>query len=74
MGRPLDAHLAHLLAHGLLHLLGHDHEAEDEAETMERLEADILGRLGWPDPYRAAADASAEVLAEAPGAGVGLRA
>ncbi len=45
-------HAAHLIVHGLLHLLGFDHETESEAETMERLEAAILAGLGIPDPYR----------------------
>jgi probable rRNA maturation factor len=50
---PRD-HLAHLVVHGLLHLLGHDHENERDAETMEDLERTILARLGVPDPYAAA--------------------
>ena len=49
--RPLDHHIAHLIVHGLLHLLGHDHEVEDEAETMESLERAALARLAIPDPY-----------------------
>jgi probable rRNA maturation factor len=44
-------HLQHLVVHGLLHLLGHDHAAEPEAAAMERLEADILAQLGIADPY-----------------------
>jgi probable rRNA maturation factor len=44
-------HLAHLAVHGFLHLLGYDHESEAQAETMERLERDILQRFGVPDPY-----------------------
>jgi probable rRNA maturation factor len=51
MGRPLRAHLAHLLVHGFLHLLGYDHETEPEAERMERLETEILHEMGYPDPY-----------------------
>ena len=50
-GIPLAHHLSHLCVHGMLHLLGYDHESDDEAEAMERLEADILGDLGVPDPY-----------------------
>ena len=46
------AHWAHLVVHGVLHLLGYDHEQEDEALRMERLETRILQRLGFPDPYR----------------------
>ena len=51
--KPLLHHLAHLAVHGFLHLLGHDHESEREAETMERTEREILARLGLPDPYGA---------------------
>jgi probable rRNA maturation factor len=50
---PFLHHLAHLTVHGFLHLRGYDHEAEDEAETMERLERQILARLDIPDPYAA---------------------
>ena len=49
--KPLANHISHLLVHGFLHLLGHDHEAEDEAETMEALERGALARLAIPDPY-----------------------
>ena len=48
-------HLQHLVVHGLLHLLGHDHDTDSEAETMERLEADILATIGVADPYAASA-------------------
>lgn len=51
-GKPLADHLAHLVAHGVLHLLGWDHMTEAEAEAMEARERDILARLGTPDPYR----------------------
>jgi probable rRNA maturation factor len=44
-------HWAHLTIHGVLHLLGYDHEQEQEAEIMEELEAQIMQRLGLPDPY-----------------------
>lgn len=50
-GRPLGHHLCHLVVHGTLHLLGYDHEQDDEAETMEAMERDILSGLGIPDPY-----------------------
>jgi probable rRNA maturation factor len=50
-GKPLPDHLAHLVVHGFLHLLGYDHELEGEAERMERLERDILAEIGIPDPY-----------------------
>jgi probable rRNA maturation factor len=46
-----DAHLAHLVVHGMLHLQGHDHERDREAVAMERLETRIVTRLGYPDPY-----------------------
>ena len=45
------AHWAHMVVHGVLHLLGHDHIQEDEAERMEAKERQILARLGFPDPY-----------------------
>lgn len=50
--KPLSAHWAHLLVHGTLHLLGHDHEHDDEAREMEALEVRILALSGIPDPYR----------------------
>lgn len=50
-GKPLSDHLAHLLVHGCLHLLGLDHAAEAEAVAMEQLETRILAELGIPDPY-----------------------
>ncbi len=50
-GKPLEDHLQHLTAHGVLHLLGYDHETDDEAESMEAREREILAGLGVPDPY-----------------------
>ncbi|HEU0153080.1 MAG TPA: rRNA maturation RNase YbeY, partial [Arenimonas sp.] len=50
-GKPLNAHYAHLTIHGVLHLLGLDHEDEREAEAMEQIEREILATLGLPDPY-----------------------
>lgn len=50
-GKPVADHLAHLVVHGVLHLLGYDHETDAEAERMERLETAILARLGVADPY-----------------------
>ncbi len=50
-GKPLAAHLQHLVAHGVLHLVGYDHEDEADAEIMEDLERRILSQLGLPDPY-----------------------
>lgn len=50
-GKTEQAHWAHLTVHGLLHLLGHDHERDDEAAVMEALEIRILAELGFADPY-----------------------
>jgi probable rRNA maturation factor len=49
--RPFDHHLSHLTVHGFLHLIGYDHENDDDAEAMEALERQILAQLGIPDPY-----------------------
>ena len=49
---PLEAHYAHLMVHGMLHLQGYDHEEDAEAEVMEALETRILANLGYDDPYR----------------------
>lgn len=48
----LGQHLSHLLIHGYLHLIGHDHIADTDAMKMESLEVRALASLGWPDPYR----------------------
>jgi len=53
-GKSVGAHLAHLVVHGVLHLLGHDHERDADAERMEAMEVSILRRLGIADPYRGA--------------------
>jgi probable rRNA maturation factor len=50
--KKVSDHLAHLTVHGVLHLLGCDHQNEAEAEAMEVLEVEILKILGVPDPYR----------------------
>jgi len=50
-GKELFAHWAHLLVHGILHLLGRDHQTDEEAGEMEREEVRILAGLGYPDPY-----------------------
>ena len=50
-GKPVAAHYAHLTVHGVLHLLGWNHEDSREAECMEQLEREILAGLGLPDPY-----------------------
>ena len=52
-GKPAANHWAHMTVHGVLHLLGHDHIVEAEAERMEALETRILAGLGIPDPYLA---------------------
>ena len=49
--KTVPDHLAHLLVHGLLHLLGYDHDVDDEAAVMEQLEIDILGTMDVPNPY-----------------------
>jgi len=56
--KTLEAHWAHMLVHGTLHLLGHDHIEEAEAETMEALETRILGELNFPPPYLTAPSSS----------------
>ncbi|TVS17255.1 MAG: rRNA maturation RNase YbeY [Gammaproteobacteria bacterium] len=50
-GKPLADHYAHLTVHGVLHLLGYDHEQDADAERMEAEERRILAGLGIPDPY-----------------------
>lgn len=60
---PAD-HLTHLVVHGILHLLGHDHEVEAEAERMEALEVRILDSLGVADPYGGHPDPSATMAME----------
>jgi probable rRNA maturation factor len=61
-GKLLRDHVAHLLVHGFLHLIGHDHEEAAEAEVMEALERASLARLGIADPY------GASLIEEAAGA------
>lgn len=50
-GKPLGHHLCHLIVHGVLHLVGYDHETDKDAAEMEPLETAILARLNIPDPY-----------------------
>ncbi len=50
-GKSVAAHFAHLVVHGILHLLGHDHHTDREAEIMETAERRILKAMGFPDPY-----------------------
>ena len=52
-GKSLADHLSHLVVHGMLHLLGHGHQTEADAERMERLETRVLAGLGVADPYSA---------------------
>ena len=49
--KPLEAHWAHMVVHGSLHLLGYDHIEDNEAEEMESLETEIMLALGYEDPY-----------------------
>lgn len=50
-GKPVMAHWAHMTVHGVLHLLGYDHQTESEASDMEMLETQILKDLGYANPY-----------------------
>jgi probable rRNA maturation factor len=50
-GKPPAAHWAHMVVHGVLHLLGYDHENDRDAERMEARETKILAQLGMPNPY-----------------------
>lgn len=50
-GKPLRAHWAHMVVHGVLHLQGYDHVDDAEAEAMEALERKMLAKLGYADPY-----------------------
>ncbi len=50
-GKPVNNHLTHLVVHGFLHLLGYDHETDEEAEEMEHREREILHALAISDPY-----------------------
>ena len=50
-GKTLENHYTHLFVHGVLHLMGYDHENDEEQEEMESLETKILAKLGVPNPY-----------------------
>lgn len=50
--KSLEEHWAHITIHGVLHLLGHEHKEVEEAGQMERLETQLLGQLGFSDPYQ----------------------
>jgi len=52
-GKTVGDHLTHLVIHGVLHLLGYDHQSDPDADRMERLETSILARMGIADPYSA---------------------
>ena len=69
-GKSFGDHLTHLVIHGVLHLLGYDHQSDPDADRMERLETSILARLGIADPYSAnpARSAAAEGETGADGA------
>lgn len=56
-GKPEEAHWAHLVVHGVLHLRGYDHIAAEDQDEMETLEIEILAGLGYPNPYLIEADA-----------------
>ena len=49
--KPLNAHWAHMIIHGVLHLLGYDHQNQTDANLMESLETEIMQGLGFPPPY-----------------------
>jgi probable rRNA maturation factor len=51
-GKPFDHHLAHLVVHGYLHLMGYDHQRNEDAKAMEQMERAILRRLAIADPYQ----------------------
>lgn len=53
--KSLADHAAHLLVHGTLHLVGHDHESDSDAAVMEALEVEALARIGLADPYHGVA-------------------
>ena len=54
--KPFAHHVAHLAVHGFLHLVGYDHERDEDALAMEQAEREILRSLAIPDPYRRAAN------------------
>lgn len=54
-GKPLEHHYAHMVVHGILHLMGYDHMDDQEAEEMEQFERELLAELNIPDPYASSA-------------------
>lgn len=63
-GKSVSDHFQHLIVHGVLHLVGYDHETDDEAKEMETLEVNILSEMGVADPYGLKAG-SAEIIGKA---------
>ena len=55
-GKAPEAHWAHMVVHGVLHLLGYDHKDESDAQAMEQLEKEVMVSLGFQDPYREGID------------------
>ncbi len=55
-GKSEEAHWAHMVVHGVLHLLGYDHQDENAAEIMEQLEMEVMGSLGFQNPYEEGTD------------------
>ena len=53
-GKSIGDHTSHLIVHGVLHLLGYDHETDQDAQIMEQLEREILARIDIADPYQLA--------------------
>lgn len=50
-GKTIEAHFAHMIVHGVFHLLGYDHQTDADALAMETLEREVMQELGFPDPY-----------------------
>lgn len=55
-GKPVEAHWAHMIVHGVLHLCGYNHIDDNEAQQMEGLERTIMNKLGFADPYKDGAE------------------
>jgi probable rRNA maturation factor len=66
LGLPFKHHLQHLIVHGLLHLLGFDHECDEDAQVMEAIEVRTLARLGIPNPYETSASVRKTQRAKTP--------